>query len=262
MGRYFITPQIYYNSGGEKMKTKEQSLLTKEDFHTRNDLPEWLYKEYQTFHQTVTDKTFPCFFGMRGELKGELRYAYVTQDDWSNLPSALINFLKLFQEPDAKRHGLFVFVEPLDTEGQLDDYRKQFWEILQYLHNVDEVSWPEDSPRDPDHYLWDFHFHGEPIFVFGNAPAYKKRKTRDLGNAMVLGFQPRRIFKGLEGTERTGVMSREQVRKRVEMWDQLPKHPDIGHYGDPTHHEWKQFFIGDDIEPIKGKCPFHHKEQE
>ena len=92
MGRYFITPQIYYNSGGEKMKTKEQSLLTKEDFHTRNDLPEWLYKEYQTFHQTVTDKTFPCFFGMRGELKGELRYAYVTQDDWSNLPSALINF--------------------------------------------------------------------------------------------------------------------------------------------------------------------------
>ena len=31
-------------------------------------------------------------------------------------------------------------------------------------------------------------FKGEPIFIFGNAPAYKRRKTRDLGNAMVLGF--------------------------------------------------------------------------
>ncbi|MFP3422417.1 YqcI/YcgG family protein, partial [Bacillus sp. SIMBA_161] len=24
--------------------------------------------------------------------------------------------------------------------------------------------------------------------------------------------------------------------------------------------EWKQFFIGDDVEPVKGKCPFSHKE--
>nr|WP_289036889.1 YqcI/YcgG family protein [uncultured Allobacillus sp.] len=39
----------------------------------------------------------------------------------------------------------------------------------------------------------------------------------------------------------------------------LPKHPDISHFGDPEHNEWKQFFIGDDIEPIKGKCPFHHE---
>lgn len=55
-------------------------------------------------------------------------------------------------------------------------------------------------------------------------------------------------------------MSREKVRARVEAWDGLPKHPDISHFGDPDHNEWKQFFIGDDIEPIKGKCPFHHKD--
>ena len=50
---------------------------------------------------------------------------------------------------------------------------------------------------------------------------------------MVLGFQPRRIFEGLKGTEKGGVMSREKVRERVEVWDQLPKHPDISHFGDP-----------------------------
>ena len=243
------------------MLTKRKALLTKEDFQNRTDLPQWLYHEYKTFHKTVTDKTFPCFFGRSGELKGELRYAYITQDDWSNLPSAVEDFLTLFNSPKHKRHGLFVFVEPFKKEEPLDTYRKQFWDILQYLHTMDKQEWPEDRPIDPDHYLWDFHFAGEPIFVFGNTPAYKKRKTRDLGNSMVLGFQPRKIFDGLEGTEPGGIMSREKVRKRVEVWDQLPKHPDIGHYGDPTHNEWKQFFIGDDALPIQGKCPFLHKSQ-
>lgn len=241
------------------MPKTANALLTKEDFAKRTDLPDWLLREYRTFHKTVTDKTFPCYFGMNGELKGELRYAYVTQDDWSHLPAALKSFLALFNEPNHKRHGLFVFVEPFEVEGSLENYRQQFWEILQYLHEVDEVEWPAESPRDSEHYLWDFHFHGEPIFVFGNAPAYKQRKTRDLGNAMVIGFQPRRIFEGLKGTEPGGIMSREKVRKRVAVWDQLPKHPDISHFGDPTHHEWKQFFIGDDVKPIQGKCPFIHK---
>jgi len=234
-------------------------LLTKEDMEKREDLPAWLKQEYRTFDRTVTDKTFPCYFGMGGQLKGELRYAYITQKDWTNLPYALIEFLDLFKDPKHKRHGLFVFVEPFEREGELEQYREQFWQILQYLHEQDPIKWPDDSPKDPEHYLWDFRFYGEPIFAFGNAPAYKKRKTRDLGNAMVIGFQPRKIFKGLEGTEKGGVMSREKVRERVEVWDQLPKHPDIGHYGDPEHLEWKQFFIGDDCEPITGKCPFTHK---
>ena len=237
----------------------EKALLTKEDFKTRTDLPDWLLKEYDTFHNTVTDKTFPCYFGMAGELGGELRYGYVTREDWSNLPKTLGEFLALFDNPKHKRHGLFVFIEPFETEGTLEDYRKEFWDILQYLHEVDGTEWPVESPIDPAHYLWDFHFKGEPIFVFGNAPAYKQRKTRDLGNAMVLGFQPRKIFKGLTGTEKGGIMSREKVRERVEKWDHLPKHPDISHFGDPTHNEWKQFFIGDDSEPILEKCPFTHK---
>ncbi|MBE1553226.1 YqcI/YcgG family protein [Sporosarcina limicola] len=242
------------------MTRTNKVLLSKEDFGERPDLPDWLLNEYKSFHETVTNKTFPCYFGMVGELKGELRYAYILQRDWSNLPAALKSFLVLFENPIHKRHGLFVFVEPLEKEGSLGDYRKQFWEILQYLHWVDEVEWPSGSPRDPAHHLWDFRFHGEPIFVFGNTPAYNQRKTRNLGNAMVLGFQPRRIFEGLEGTEKGGIMSREKVRERVEVWDQLPKHPDISHFGDPEHNEWKQFFIGDDSEPIVGRCPFSHKE--
>ncbi len=237
-----------------------QSLLVKEDMTNPAIVPEWVLHEYQTFHDTVTDSTFPCYFGMKAENKGELRYAYLSHDDWSNLPKAVDQFLQLFRDPPFIRHGLFVFVEPEKGEQDIEYYRDYFWRILQYLHEEDPIPWPKESPRDPAHYLWDFHFAGEPIFAFGNAPAYKQRRTRNLGNSLVLGFQPRKIFKGLEGTEKGGIMSREKVRERTEAWDQLPTHPDISHFGDPTHNEWKQFFIGDDIEPLKGKCPFLHRE--
>ena len=93
---------------------------------------------------------------------------------------------------------LFVFVEPFETEGSLEEYRKQFWEILQYLHEVDEIEWPAESPRDPAHHLWDFRFHGEPIFVFGNAPAYKQRKTRDLRQCDGAWFSAAPNFRGIE----------------------------------------------------------------
>ena len=221
-------------------------------------VPGWVIREYETFRQTVTDKTFPCYFGMGAEKKGELRYSYISHDDWSHLPQALEDFNHLFDDSQPLiRHGFFLFVEPEQTEKSLDHYRKYFWDILQYLHRQDTKPWAAGYPKDPNHYLWSFSFAEEPYFIFGNAPAYKQRKTRDLGNSLILGFQPRRIFEGLEGTSRGGSMSREKVRERVQKWDKLPKHPDISHYGDPEHREWKQYFIGDDIKPIEGKCPFH-----
>lgn len=243
------------------MEKTASHLLTKEDMVNRQDtLPDWFVEEYKTFESIVTDKTFPCYFGMSGHKRGELRYGYITHDDWSAAPLMLEEFNRLFDNQKRLiRHGFFLFVEPEKEEKSIEYYREYFWNVLQFLHNSDRYEWPADQPKDPDHYLWNFCFAEEPYFAFGNAPAYKQRKTRDLGNSLVIGFQPRRIFEGLKGTERSGVMSREKVRQRVELWDNLPKHPNIGHYGDKNHREWKQFFIGDDVEPIEGKCPFHAK---
>ncbi len=238
-------------------------LYTKEDMTDLNKVPQWVKNEYETFRGIVTDKTFPCYFGMSGEKRGELRYSYITHENWRHLPETLETFIRLFDNQKRMiRHGFFLFVEPEKENRSIPYYREYFWEILQYLHNNDHKPWPEDYPTDPDHHLWAFSFAGEPFFAFGNAPAYKQRKTRDLGNSLVIGFQPRRIFEGLEGTSKGGIMSREKVRERVENWDRLPKHPNINHYGDPDHREWKQYFIGDDIEPIQGKCPFTHKKNE
>ncbi|SEA85078.1 hypothetical protein SAMN05421743_109101 [Thalassobacillus cyri] len=236
---------------------KDSFLLEKQDMKDRSIVPDWLPEEYETFHNIVTEPTFPCYFGMGAEKKGELRYSFLNHDDWSHLPNTVEDFLKLFEAPPFIRHGFFLFVEPEQEEKSIEYYRDYFWKILNYLNDNDREPWPVDYPTDPNHHLWAFSFAGEPFFVFGNSPAYKQRKTRNLGNSLVLGFQPRKIFEGLEGTSKGGIMSREKVRERVEKWDQLPKHPDISHYGDPTHHEWKQYFIGDDVKPVTGKCPFH-----
>ncbi|WP_026688659.1 YqcI/YcgG family protein [Alteribacter aurantiacus] len=234
-------------------------LLTRQQIKEQEHVPAWLREEFEIFETIVSDSTFPCYFGRHGLLQDELRYSYIEQDKREHLPDTLRSFLELLKSDPDIRRGLFLFVKPNESET-IEDFRRDFWEVLQFLHNEDTKPWPKQIPREPEHHLWTFSFDGEPIFAFGNAPAYIQRKTRNLGNGLVIGFQPRTIFHGLEGTEPSGVNSREAVRRRVEAWDQLPKHPDISHYGDETHHEWKQFFIGDDCEPITQRCPFHHKE--
>ncbi|WP_459501438.1 YqcI/YcgG family protein [Bacillus sp. C1] len=234
-------------------------LLDNEGMKNRLDIPRWVSEEFKNFSNVVLDPSFPCYFGLTALKKNELRYSFLSHADWSHLPYTLLSFLELMKERPVVRRGFFLFVEPEREEQSIEHYRAYFWSVLQYLHKKDEQPWPEKIPENPDHHLWEFSFGGEPMFAFGNAPAYKQRKTRYLGNSLIIGFQPRIIFDGLEGDRPKGAYSRQMVRERVEQWDQLPKHPNISHYGDPNHREWKQYFIGDDIEPITSKCPFHHK---
>lgn len=243
------------------MTTQQSCLLEQKDMSNLELVPDWLPHAYRVFRQTVLDPTFPCYFGMGAERKGELRYSFLPHDDWGRFPESVKAFLQLMRQPPFVRRGLFVFVEPEKKPPSIDYYRAYFWQILQYLHECDEKEWPHHIPKDPDHYLWSFSFDGEPMFAFFNAPAYKQRLTRNLGPSMVIGMQPRVIFEGLEGETREGSMSREKVRERVEAWDHLPKHPDISHYGDPGHREWKQYVIGDDVKPIQGKCPIHFNQE-
>ncbi|MBC6972554.1 YqcI/YcgG family protein [Bacillus sp. Xin] len=234
-------------------------LLDNEGMKNRIDIPKWVSREFENFSNVVLDLTFPCYFGLTALKKNELRYSFLSHDDWSHLPQTMLSFLQLMNERPVVRRGFFLFVEPEHEECSLEHYRAYFWKVLQYLHEEDNQLWPKQIPENPNHHLWEFSFGGEPMFAFGNAPAYKQRKTRHLGNSLIIGFQPRIIFDGLEGDRPKGSYSRQMVRERVEKWDQLPKHPNISHYGDPNHREWKQYFIGDDVEPIEGKCPFYHK---
>ncbi|HYO54046.1 YqcI/YcgG family protein [Archangium sp.] len=224
-------------------------------------LPPWLNQEYKTFRKVVLDPEFPCYFGTSGEKTGELRYAYAEEGVWTHVPDALRTFLALSREHPRIRHALALFVEPSPRERTLAEYRDQFWSILNFLHEVDSSPWPLNRPEDPEDPLWEFCFDGEPMFVFASCPAYKKRISRELGRSLVLLFQPRRVFDDIKGGTKAGTRAREVIRRKMEKMEGMPAHPDMGNYGDPSVHEWKQYFLPDDNTPVAGRCPFHRKPQ-
>jgi len=60
---------------------KSRLLTTAEMLST--EVPNWVNQSYQEYSKVVTNPTFPCFFGQKGERKGELRYSYLSHADWS-----------------------------------------------------------------------------------------------------------------------------------------------------------------------------------
>jgi hypothetical protein len=61
--------------------------------------------------------------------------------------------------------------------------------------------------------------------------------------------QPRWVFDGLSADTDRGERVRRTIRARLESYDTVPPHPDIGPYGDDDSREWHQYFlpkVGDD----------------
>lgn len=246
------------------MHTVENVLmLTQKDMDDQTKIPKWLVKEYETFSKMVLNPKFPCYFGTLAERKGEIRYTFVENNDYSKLPVTLASFLDMTQETPDKRQNLTVFFEPETEEMPLEFYTKKTWEVLQNLHKNDPSSWPEKVPYDPQHRAWEFCFNGEPVFVFSGSPAYLKRHSRNYGNSLILIFQPTRIFQGFESDTPEGVKARNIIRSRLLEWDddEVDIPPDSSKLGEKKDYYWKQYVISDDNKPIKGACPFHAKER-
>ncbi|WP_231514801.1 YqcI/YcgG family protein [Oceanobacillus salinisoli] len=205
----------------------------------------------------VSDKNFVCPYGTVAERMGHLKYFYIENHDFSSLPSVLREFVNLSKENQYIRHAFVVFVEPESPEKSFAYYENYFWDILKYLHEHDDKEWNKNIAIDPEDPLWEFCFHDEPMFISVNMPAYKHRITRNLGNCLILIFQPRRIFNNIAYNSIRGKNALQLIRSRVESIENLPFHPDLGAYGDLSKREWKQYVITDDNKSRKGKCPFH-----
>lgn len=232
-------------------------LLTWKEIATVKNVPNWFIQEYEVFRSKVLDAEFPCYFGTNAERAGHLRYTYIEQGDMSHLPITLTEFMELSRSHPKTRHALVLFAEPESSDKPLDFYKDRFWDLLQWLHRNDPKPWPEDVPQDPEHPRWEYCFAGEPMFVFSSAPAYRQRASRNLGKSLVLLFQPRRVFRGIEGGTPGGTTARAKIRSKMLKYDGMPFHPEMGAYGDPSSFEWKQYFLPDDNAPVSGKCPFH-----
>lgn len=235
-----------------------QRLLTSTDMvSTEKGIPEWLPSVYQEFHDDVSKPEFPCDFGKSSELQGLLRYTYTQSNDLEFLPTTLSQFIELSRKYPTKRYALALFEEPQNEHLTLEQYRKRFWEILQFLHDNDPSSWPDDVPMSTDDPQWEFSFDGDSMFVFGSCPAYLKRRSRNLGPSLVLLFQPRRVFRGIEGGTQNGSVVREKIRCKLRTYDTVKDHPDMGAYSDKTSFEWRQYFIPDDNVSELEACPLN-----
>jgi FPC/CPF motif-containing protein YcgG len=242
-----------------------QRLLTSTDLMSaKKGIPAWLPSVYQQFHDYVSKPEFPCDFGTSSELQGLLRYTYSQSSDLEFLQTTLSRFLELSRKYPRRRYALVLFEEPQEGHLTLNQYRKRFWEILQFLHDNDPSSWPDGVPMSTDDPQWEFSFGGDSMFVFGSCPAYLKRRSRNLGPSLVLLFQPRRVFRGIEGGTPSGSIVRERIRCKLRTYDTVRDHPDMGAYSDQTSFEWKQYFIPDDTVPELEACPLtiHHMSSE
>ncbi len=67
-------------------------LLDNEEMRTRTDIPDWVAKEFEIFSSVVLEPTFPCYFGLTALKKNELRYSFLSHNDWSHLPHTMLSF--------------------------------------------------------------------------------------------------------------------------------------------------------------------------
>lgn len=240
------------------MTSSHYHLLQKKDLLSVKDLPGWLRTEYRNWVKIVGSSKFPCHFGVAAEKAGHLRYTYLENHDFTHLPQTLSAFLQLSKTHPNNRHALVLFIQP---DAQMFDYLycyQYFWNILQYLHQHDEKKWPADIPTNPEDPFWEFVYNEEPMFISLNGPCYKQRITRNLGNSLILIFQPRRIFSDISYTSVKGKKTIQMIRSKVEAIENIPFHPDLGSYEDPQKREWKQYAITDDLTPTKGICPMKY----
>ncbi|RQU99200.1 amino acid adenylation domain-containing protein, partial [Burkholderia cenocepacia] len=218
-------------------------------------LPGWLAASYARMRADVMDPGYPCFFGTQAEKRGEMFYAWVDGKDISRLPETMATFAELAAQPQYEKNNIAVFFEPDPHPLSHDAYHDAFWHTLQYLHDHDPD--PKVGEQlDPSHPDWEFSFAGLQTFVVCACPSFGQRHSRNLGPGMVLLFQPRAVFVDKVTNRAISTQARAEVRRRLNVWDEVPPHPDLGYFGDTENREWKQYFLPDADVSHFGACPF------
>jgi amino acid adenylation domain-containing protein len=223
------------------------------------DAPPWLAGAMAVFRADVGHAEYPCHFGRNALHLGELFGTWVGDDgDLSAMRDDLAAFLDATRPFAHRRMALSAFFAPAPAAGHAEHGRR-FWTVLRRLCDADDRPWPDEIPTAPEHNRWEFSFHGVPMFVFAATPTHIARRSRNLGPGLVMLFQPRNVFAGIEGGSPAGIVARRRIRERLAAWDAVEPHPFMGDYGDLSNFEWKQYYITDaDGGAMYEACPLNH----
>ena len=189
---------------------------------------------------------YPCHFAVNAERNDSARYIFAEdardRDALLKVREGLRQYLERYRSI-ADRTTLVIFFKPAAGDQSEQEYRDQFWRVLEFLNERDPEPWPSDVPEDPNDPEWEFCFSGEPMFIVGRAPFYTDRKSRYTPHGLEMTIQPRRTLDDISGDTIEGQHARSVIRDRLTDYDDIAPHPDIGDYGDPDTREWKQYLL-------------------
>lgn len=226
--------------------------------------PDWVAAHWNTFRDGLlgerNDTPFPCFFGVESIENGDPLYTAVPsmtdKDALLDLGRTLRTYLDVYQD-HSDRASLVTFFKPPRRKLTEAEYHESLWHILQFLHVHDPEPWPEEIPTEPDDPYWEFCFAGEPIFPTCRAPFYETRKSRYCPVGLEITFQPRALFENLGVTADTdaGQQARDVIHDRLEGYDGVCPHADIGDWGVEGDREWPQYMLSEDDQQAPTHCP-------
>jgi hypothetical protein len=170
------------------------------------------------------------------------------------LRDTLLEYLEV-HEDHGDRVSLVAFFHPPETELPERAYHEALWNVLQFLHVHDPEPWPADIPTDPDDPYWEFCFGGEPMFPTCRAPFYDTYRSRHCPVGLEITFQPRAIFDGITADTEAGQRARETIQNRLEEYDGVCPHADLGDYGVEGDREWRQYLFREDDEQAPDDPP-------
>lgn len=232
-------------------------LVDRESLHRRT--PGWAAAAVESLDRAMVDLLlpFPCTFGVDAYRRNALRFVFV--DDacgaagLTKLATSLSAYLAI-SHTLGKVTSLLAFLDTSSWCTTMVDHERQFWRILQHLHDVDTHPWPGEYPQDPDSPRWEFCYGGVAMFVVCATPAHQGRRSRQ-AHCMLMTFQPRFVFDGLEHGTAAGDAARRIIRRRLAAYDDVPVYPHLAGYGQPGTREWRQYFITDSNEDVLRRCP-------
>ncbi|MFQ3319034.1 MAG: FPC/CPF motif-containing protein YcgG [Natronomonas sp.] len=230
------------------------------------EAPSWVANHWRTFSNGLlgerNDTPFPCFFGAESVRDGDPLYTAVPsmtdKDALFEFGRTLLEYLETYQEY-SERASLVTFFRPPNRSYSEAEYHESLWHILQFLHVHDPEPWPEDIPTEPDDPHWEFSFGGEPIFPTCRAPFYDERKSRYCPVGLEITFQPRPLFENLNVTadDAAGQQAREIIQGRLEDYDGVCPHADLGDWGVEGDREWVQYMLSSDENQMPDECPIN-----
>ena len=225
----------------------------------------WHIDVLEDLEQRLGDPDFPCIFSRNAYKKKLVKFLFVEdleEDGIMHLAEGLQAYVELSRDWNGRidtAYPLIVAFSRSAVDAQtVEGYQAKGWRILQALHEIDPRPWPNDVDVDPCSTNWSMCFDGMPLFCNMSSPAHEGRRSRNLGRHFILVINPRERFDVFAGDTPRGRKTRENIRRRIDNYDAIPRARQLGSYGEGAL-EWWQYGLPDDNTQITSECPFKFK---